>query len=216
MIRLTTSLLPLAALLSLLHPPSPLHAQTISVPAAALADSARRPAAIARLATEALAIYRDSNPLTQLDQRFRLQLLAGHPADARATLAEFRKAQVARGDTMSLDRALLTQYEIYLGAKQLQSDSGLAFAEGFGRAFRQRLGGLDDRTAGQVARALSAISPPAPETPWGPAGKSPRDTTVALADAVAWLRAVQIEQTYGEMSGPAAPLVREDDRRRYI
>ena len=46
---------------------------------------------------------------------------------------------------------------------------------------------MDDRTAALVIRTLGAPPPPAVD---------PRDTTVALADAVAWLRAVQIAETF--------------------
>jgi putative CocE/NonD family hydrolase len=151
-----------------------------------------------------------------MDQEFRLQLLAGHPDQARATLAQLRKVQSARRDTAPADRALDAQYEIYLRAKQLQSDSTLSFADAFARAFREHSARLDDRTAALVARTLSVPEPRAPEPPWGQAGKSPRDTTVALGDAVRWLRAVQVANTYGEIGNLAAPLLREDDSRRYI
>src|SRR4051794_14515069 len=98
MTRPILSLLSWSAALSSLLLPSAIAAQTLTVPAAALADSTPPPAAITRLATEAAAGYRDSNPLTQLDRQFRLQLLARHPAEARATLARFRQAQAARRD----------------------------------------------------------------------------------------------------------------------
>jgi putative CocE/NonD family hydrolase len=197
-----------SALLAALLLPVQLSAQTLSVPGSALADSTTRAAAISRLATQAAAVYRDSNPLTQLDARFRLQLLAGHPDEARTTLAQFRKAQATRPDTTPADRALDAQYEIYLRAKQLQSDSSLSFADAFARAFREQFSRIDDRTAALVARTLSVPAPPAPEIP--------RDTTVALADAVRWLRGVQIESTYREIGNLAPPLLREDDSRRYI
>jgi hypothetical protein len=94
MTRPILSLLSWSAALSSLLVPSAIAAQTLTLPAAALADSTTRAAAVARLATEAAASYRDSNQLTQLDNMFRLQLLAGHSAEARATLAQLRKAQL--------------------------------------------------------------------------------------------------------------------------
>jgi len=189
-------------------------AQTVSIPASALADSTTRAAAIARLAGEAAAVYRDSNPVTRLDRMFRLQLLAGSPAEARATLVQLRTAQAARGDTTPAARAFDAQYEIYLRAKQLQSAMG--FPEAFARAFRERFARLDDRTAALVARTFGVTPMPAPDTPWGPARKSAGDTTVALGDAVAWLGAVQVANTYRELGALAAPLIREDDGRRYV
>jgi putative CocE/NonD family hydrolase len=216
MTRPSLSPLPLIGLLPALLLPVRLPAQSVSVHASALADSTTRAAAIPRLAAQTAAVYRDSNPVTRPDQLFRLQFLAGHSADARVTLAQLRTAQAARGDTTPSARALDAQYEIYLRGKQLQSDSALSFPEAFARAFRERFARLDDRTAALVARTLSVPAPPAPETPWGPAGKNPRDTTVVLADAVRWLRAIQIENAYREIGTLAAPLLREDDKRRYI
>src|SRR5919109_3388375 len=160
---ISTLLLSFALLRGLLMP-SPMDAQTLSVPGA-LTDSTSRHAAVARLATEAAAVYRDSNPLTQLDGQFRLRLLAGQPDEASATLAQFRKAQATRRDTTPADRALDAQYEIYLRAKQLQSDSSLSFADAFARAFREQFSRIDDRTAALVARTLSVPAPPAPEIP---------------------------------------------------
>jgi putative CocE/NonD family hydrolase len=212
---ISSPLLPFALLLGLLGP-SEMNAQTFSVSGSALADSTARAAAIARMATQAAAAYRDSNALTQLDGQFRLQLLAGRAAEARTTLTQLRKAQATRRDTTPADHALDAQYEIYLRAKQLQADSTLSFADAFARAFRERFAKLDDRGAALVARTLSIPAPSAPETPWGPAGKGARDTTIALTEAVHWLRAVQVAQTYQEIGTLAAPLIREDDKRRYI
>ncbi|HZI75941.1 MAG TPA: hypothetical protein VFD73_18335, partial [Gemmatimonadales bacterium] len=129
MTKTMSTLLPWFALLLVVPVPVQLSAQTLTVPASALADSTARPAAIARLASQAASVYRDSNSLMQMDQEFRLQLLAGHPDPARATLAQLRKVQSARRDTAPANRALDAQYEIYLRAKQLQSDSTLSFAD---------------------------------------------------------------------------------------
>lgn len=212
--RLQSQLAVPGLLVSLLA--SPLAAQTLDIPVRALADSSTRAATIASLAGRAAAVYRDSSPVTQLDQLFRLQLLAGRRADAMASLAEMRRAQAALRDTTPVARALDVQYEIYLRAKQLQSDSSISFSTAFARAFRERFGKLDDRTAALVARALGAIPMPASETPWSSTGNNARDTTIALADAVSWLRSVQVAETYREFGTLTTPLIREDDTRRYI
>ncbi|HET7240511.1 MAG TPA: CocE/NonD family hydrolase, partial [Gemmatimonadales bacterium] len=177
-------------------------------------DSAALDAAIPRLAEQAVAAYRDSNRVTMLDNRFRLQILAGHYADAAATMAEWRRAWM-KGDTSSRGRAVNAQYEIYLEAKRLQDADRGSFAEAFGRAFRERLARLDDRTAGLVARSLSIPLPASMPPPWGGGSRAPSDTTVALAEAIPWLRSVQVSRTYAELGRLPGPLIREDDRRRY-
>lgn len=195
---------------------APLHAQRIAVPAAAFTDSAALDAAIPRLAEQAAAVYRDSNRVTMLDNRWRLQVLAGLFGDAAATLAEWRRAWSALGDTTARGRAANAQYEIYLEAKRLQSAEHLSFADAFGRAFRERGERLDDPTAALTARALSIPLPAPIPPPWAGASRAPADTTVAVAEAVPWLRSVQVSRTYAELGGLPAPLIREDDRRRYV
>ena len=207
MIACRSRLLALAALSGPLMPPA-LAAQHLSVPGAALTDSATRPDARARLAAQAADLYRDSNQTVRLDNLFRLHLLARRYADAAAALSGWRRTWAARGDTTARARAVNVQYEIYLRAKQLQKDSAGAFAGAFARAFRERFAGLDDRAAALVARTLTVPPPPGPAAP-------PADTTMSVADAVAWLRAAQIAETYGEIGRLAAPLIREDDARRY-
>ena len=158
--------------------PGPLAAQQLSVPGAT--DSAARPAAIARLAGEAAAGYRDTNRVVLLDNLFRLRLLSGRLAEADSTLAQWRGAWAARGDTTARGRAVNVQYEIYLRARRLQADSGAAFPDAFARAFRERFARLDDRTAALVARTFNP-PPPGPDAP-------ATDTTMSVPDAVAWLR----------------------------
>jgi hypothetical protein len=202
------SLLPALGVLAGLILTRPLAGQQLSIPASALADSAARPAAIARLAGEAAAAYHDTNRIVLLDNLFRLRLLSGRLAEADSTLADWRRAWAARGDTAARARAVNLQYEIYLRAKRLQADSGAAFPDAFARAFRERFARLDDRTAALVARTFNV--PPLP----GP-GAPATDTTMSVPQAVAWLRGVQVAATYAELGRLAAPLIREDDTRRY-
>ena len=157
MTKYISSQLPSFALLLAPLVPYRLEAQALSVPVAAIADTTTRSAAVARLASEAAAVYRDSNQLTQLDNMFRLQLLAGHLAEARASLAQLRTAQASRGDTTPAGRALNSRFDIYLRAKQLESDSAVRFDDGFARAFRERFARMDDRTAALVIRTLALL-----------------------------------------------------------
>src|SRR3712207_567760 len=108
-------------LLVALVAPTGLAGQTLSISPQALADSNSRPGTIRRLAAQAAAMYRERNPLTQIDNLFRLQLLAGRPAEAQKMLARLRPAQKARGDTSAQGRAVDAQYEIYFRARELQS-----------------------------------------------------------------------------------------------
>lgn len=193
----------------------PLAGQQLSIPAGALADSSSRAAAIPRMAQAALAAYRDTNTVVMLDNQFRLYIVAGQYDKASAALTEWRAAANARGATAGL-RARNVQYEIYLQAKQLQASGRATFADAFRGVFREHVRRLDDRTSAFVARAFAALIPPAPPAPAGTTDDTQNTSSVSVADGVAWLRAYQIAETYHEVGGLAAPLIREDDRRRYI
>jgi uncharacterized protein len=205
---MTSSLLSSLVVLTAIALPRPLAAQQLSVPGATLADSAARPAVIAQLADEAADAYRDTSRVVLLDNLFRLRLLSNRLAEADSTLAHWRRAWAARGDTTAHARAVSLQYEIFLRAKRLQADSGAPFPDAFARAFRARFARLDDRTAALVARAFSVPPLPPPAAP-------STDTTMSVTDAVVWLRGEQIAETYRELGRLAGPLVREDDARRY-
>jgi putative CocE/NonD family hydrolase len=197
----------LALLLGLALPPA-LAAQQLTLPAAALADSTSRAVALARIATRAAQLYQNGSEAVEQDDLFHLYLLARRYADAQVALANWRRAWAMYADTSARGRAVNQQYELYLRAKRLQGDSAGGFDQALARAFRERFARLDDRTAALVARALLAPPPSPPVIPSA-------DTTLAIGDAVAWLRAMQIAEAYREI-GPAAPaLVREDDARRY-
>jgi uncharacterized protein len=206
---------PSLVLLVALLLPVRLTAQTLSIPASALADSTTRAATIARLASQAAAVYQDSNRITHFDHLFRLQLLAGRPAEASATLSLFRAAQTVEGDTTPLGRAVNAQYEIYLRAKELQTPPSASSMPSPSSSAYGWLGWMIAPQHWSPARSTRRHRG-RPKRPGGPAGSSPRDTTVALADAVAWLRAVQIQETYRELGTLAAPLIKEDDSRRYL
>jgi putative CocE/NonD family hydrolase len=196
----------LTLLLGLALAPS-LAAQQLTLPAASLADSTSRSVTLARLATRAAQLYQDSSEAVMQDDLFHLYLLAHRYSDAAVALANWRRAWAMYADTTARGRAVNLQYEIYLRAKRLQGDSA-TFPDAFARAFRERFARLDDRTAALVGRALLVPPPLAPRVPSS-------DTSMAIRDVVAWLRAMQIAEAYQAMGPAAAPLIREDDARRY-
>jgi putative CocE/NonD family hydrolase len=205
----------LLILFNVLVIPPQLVAQRVSIASGAFADSAALAAALPRLADTVASAYHTDDRLVLLDNLFRLRLLAGRYDDAAAALGEWRGLLTGL-DTTVQGRARNVQYEIYLQAKQLEAQAHIPFTEAFGRAFRERFARLDDRAAALVARALSAVPPPAPDRPTG-AEQAPGDImTIPVTEAVPWLRARQVAATYGEIGALARTLIREDDRRRYI
>ncbi len=191
MTKSISSRFPSFALLLALLVPCRMEAQALSFPAAAITDTTTRSAAVARLATEAAAVYRDSNQLTQLDNLFRLQLLARPsrrgPRDPGRIPQRPRRVEATPHPRAA--RSTHSSRSIS-GPSSSRPTLRPRSPTPSARAFRERFARLDDRTAALV---IAHLAPPAGAgDALGPAGKGARDTTVALADAVAWLRGVQI------------------------
>ena len=81
----------------------------------------------AALAAQALAVYQDTNRETFLDNRFRLELLAGRSREALKIIAELRSLRAGKTPAA---RAINVQYEILARAGQHRSKGS------FARAFR--------------------------------------------------------------------------------
>ena len=189
----------------------PCAAQPFDFPAAAVEDPAALAKSMPALAREVIAVYRNDDRRQSLDDLFRLQTVAGRYADAAKTLAALRALPP---DSVSPQgRATRVLYEIFARARQSE---GEPFDAAFRRAFREALGRLDDRTAALVMRALgadpSAIRQTLNEALEPQKGKS----SISLAGAVTLIRAYQVEQAFESFTPLAAPLIAEDDRRRYI
>src|SRR5206468_8912553 len=124
----------------------PCTAQSFDFPGPAASDPAALATAMPRLAGEVLAAYRDGDRRTDLDNRFRLQIVAGRSAEAIATLASLRALRTPQESAANPQAgAAEILFEIFARAKVSQNAG--SFEAAFQRAFRDTLGPLDDRTA---------------------------------------------------------------------
>ncbi|HEX4960708.1 MAG TPA: CocE/NonD family hydrolase [Thermoanaerobaculia bacterium] len=193
----------------------PCAAQQFDFPGAAAEDPAVLSKAMPGLAREVIAVYRNGDRRPHLDNLFRLQMVAGQYAEAKETLASLHPMPAS---SVSLQaNATKVLYEIFATAKARQpSEDGALFAEALRSAFREILGRLDDRTAALVMRALgadpSSIHQAVNDALQAQKGK----TTISLADALTLIRAYQVDQVFRSLAPLAAPLMAEDDRRRYV
>lgn len=195
--------------------PHTVGAQAFALSSADIADSAALATSMPRLATEVLAAYRDTARVRFLDNLFRLQILTGKYREATATLAEGRALRATRRDTTPQARALHVQYDIFVNAKTLAESSGRPFRETFAESFRTTFARLDDRTAALVARAILLSAPTvANDLRWATPDQTGK-TTVLLDDALILLRVYQAVESYRAFAGLAAPLVAEEEARRY-
>ncbi|HEY3645628.1 MAG TPA: hypothetical protein VGM16_09850, partial [Gammaproteobacteria bacterium] len=89
------------------------------LPAAAVTDPAALDAAMPKLATQVLAVYKEADQDEYLDNLFRLQIVAGQYAEALKTLSVLRQRREAEGTLLS--KAIDVQFEIYSAAKAAQT-----------------------------------------------------------------------------------------------
>lgn len=190
-------------------------AQSFPLTSAELSDPAGLPGTMHRLAGQVLAVYEEKDRRTELDNLFRLQIVAGRYEEAARSLAALRALR-AVPDATAQALATNVQYEIYVKARALEAAGGRPFVETYPQAFREVLAGLDDQTSAMVVRSFgvnrSALQDNLSRTVRGQEGK----TEVSLSDALALLRHYQIEESYRSFAPLAEPLIAEDDRRRYV
>lgn len=154
---------------------------------AALAQSVDE-AAMPALAERLIA----ADPQMDRDNLFRLQLLAGRPADALQTLRELPHS------------AANVRWEIYAKAK---SSEGEPFEEAFRQAFRERMRSIDDNEAHRVLYSFGT-SPVALQN-------SLRDALAKHADDIDVAKKFLSVQAYRSFAPLIAELEKEDDQRRY-
>ncbi|SDY96423.1 hypothetical protein SAMN04487939_11075 [Lysobacter sp. yr284] len=185
------------------------------LPAAAIEDGARLDAAMPALARQLLADYRDDDRSRDLNQRFRLQLVAGDYAAAERSL-EALSATATQGPVPV--RPNFAQYRLYARAKALQAGQGLDFGAALTRAFAETVTPMDDRAAGVAMRVLNFESPDVPRQrraladALAPLRKQP---ALDRAAALALVRSYQVERSYAAMAPLLPALTAADDARRY-
>ena len=172
-------------------------AQGLTFPAATATDTAALTKAMPALASQMLAQYRDS---------FHLQAVAGNHHQALTSL------RVLPQPTSAEVRALHALYAIHaagLGAR----DSGTS---ALGRELRATLRRLDDQQAAFLIRALG-VNPRIVEGPVdGALRRQLGQSTITPRDALTLIRAYHTRQVIRALKSIAAPIVAEDDRRRYV
>ncbi len=185
-----------------------------SIPAAAASDPAALAKSMKGLAGELLPVYGDPDPGEFRDMLFRLQTVDGREADALATLSEIAAAPPPSRATRWLVRD--RQYLILARARARAAADGLPFPEAFAREFRSVVGALDDESAAVVLQAFGIGEPLVRRDLDAALEPAKAGRPMSLPEALALVRAYQIDESYRAFSPLVAPLVAEDDRRRYV
>jgi putative CocE/NonD family hydrolase len=189
-------------------------AQSFEFPGAATSDAAALSKLMPGLAREVIAAYKDADRRTYLDNLFRLQIVAGEDAAAGETLAALRTMGPDSGSPQADATRVL--YEVFAAAKARASADSSPFDEAFQRSFREVVGRQDDRTAALVMRALGVDLAAVQQTLSGALEPLQGKGSIALPDALSLLNAYLADQAFRSFAPLAAPLIAEDDQRRYL
>src|SRR6185312_13866455 len=187
-------------------------AQSFDFPNTAVENPATLSKVMPGLAREVMAVYREADRRQDLDNRFRLKIVAGQYGAANEDLTSLRALQTS--DAFPQAGATNVLYEIFATAKARQSEA--PFEEELKRSFREAVGRLDDRTAALVMRALGADPSSIHQAVRDALEAQKGQSTISLAGALTLIRAYQVEQVFQSLQPLAAPLVAEDDSRRYL
>ena len=197
---------PIALLASLAILTGRAGAQSLVFPEAAATDSAALAKAMPALASQMLAVYRDSNRTIYRNNLFRLQAVAGHYREALATLRSLPPPAAAEV------RAANTLYAIHAAALARAGASDSALRRELARTLR----GLDDRGAAALIRALGINPRIVDGAVNGALRRRQGQSTITQPDALALIRAYHTRQVLRALVPLARAIVAEDDRRRYV
>ncbi|WP_426286205.1 CocE/NonD family hydrolase [Luteibacter sp. E-22] len=171
------------------------------------------------LAAEAIIAYAEPDRATYLDNLAVLQLVARRYDDAARSLGEL--VVLRKAGAQPLDAAGAIRWQVYARARQLETAMHLPFGEAYTRAFRDVFATLDDVMASQVISSFgSDVEPYGPQPAQLRADylellAQRKGSDVALADAVALVKAYQAAEAYAAFRPFTGELIDEDDRRRY-
>ena len=195
-------------------------AQQFDFPAGAVTD----PTALAR---QVIAAYKNDDRGSYLDSLFRLQLVAGDYGAAVQSISELREL---RWPDPPRAAWVNVQYEIFAAAKLKEQSDKLAFEDAFQRSFREKFAQLDDQTSALVIRAFGLDVERLGRSVKNDLDAQKGRSSIALSDAVKLIRDYQIAEAYRSFapltapipssasawpSSQTAPLIFEDDARRY-
>jgi hypothetical protein len=151
-----------------------------------------------------------------LENLFRLQIVAQRYEDAAHSVAELRAVRSHGATATPGGRAADVQYEIWARAMARAARGGSSFDAAFTAAFRDIFATLDDRTSTLLIRALS-FAPQSLEAALRRAVQLRNGRTeISLTDALSLVRAYQRFETHRTFAPLIAPLINEDDARRYV
>ena len=177
-------------------------------------------AAVSRLAGELLA-----DKAVGADDRFRIELVAGHFVEAERSIEALRADQLAGGRDLQQIRANNLQYRIVARANAAITRTGIDEVTAFTRAFDEVIEPLDDQVAALALRmfnvepygglSLILVQPKLEAAVVRDLAAQAGHSTITADAALKLLRDVQIARSYAMIARHAQAAIARDDARRY-
>jgi len=188
-------------------------AQQLDFPNTGLEDPAALSKFMPRLAGDAIAVYKEQDRGTYLDNLFALQLVAGQYPEAVQSVLALRQL---RGSANPERSWLNLQYEVYARAKAVEAAGKLSFEQAYKQSFREVFAQLDSRTSALAIRTLMVDESGRQPALQSDLEKQKSKSGIALMDALALVRDYRAVQTYRDSAPLLSALIVEDDGRRYV
>lgn len=187
--------------------PLGLHAQTLAWPDKPSASNPALEQRVPALARKLLADYQDPDRERELINRVRLQMVAGQPKAALASIAALR--EVRRETAPEQADVLFIQYEIDADAR-MRGEANPA------DAFRRVFARLDDRQAARTLPVMGADLPRARRDLDAALEKQHGKIAIERADALELVRLYQFHTVYTTLLPVLPQLLAEDETNRYL
>ncbi len=190
-------------------------AEELELAPAATADEVAFAREAKDLARKVIERHREERPDKSLDDLSRLRLVSGDFQRALQDLGALR--DLRRPTDPVFADGVLVQSEMYARARLKQGTAQTGFADAYRQIFRETFGRLDDKAAYYVAGYL-------PDESYLMRTRNDlrrvlkargESRTIGMADAVDLLRKYQLYEAALATQALVAPLVAEDDDRRY-
>lgn len=189
-----------------------LSAQALELPASAASDPDVLDASISTLAERTASAYEGPDPVRYLGTLARLRAASGNHAEALATLDSLRSLPEAPGPSGDPGRVAL---EIHATAMARTAEEGEPFDAAYGEAFREVVGRLDGIEALDVTWYLQTPGFVFENRLRAALDGLEDEEELAIAEAVALVRAHLDHRIHTDAEPLVAALVAEEEERRY-
>jgi putative CocE/NonD family hydrolase len=201
-------------LLATAVPPLLATAQDFGFEPPAAATDAALPDAIRDLAERLLPAYQEDDPDLYFTTLAALQMAVGDPVAAQTTRMTLKER--LRTEESPLPRGRVLAYDIYTQARAIEATDGVAFADAYGRAFHEIMGGIDDLEAYRLEGWFTAPVEPLQEALQAALDRRVGTTSIPLEEALELVQTWFAFDAYRSFRPIVEPLLAADNERRYV